>query len=65
MCICPHTAYTEGSQLCKRELKLSLPYSIGAFLGKKLKARAFDGFLHEQHCNEEAKQLPTQPSESA
>ena len=44
---------------------LGLPYSIGPFLGKKLKASAFDGFLHKKHCNEEAEQLSAKPSESA
>ena len=26
---------------------------------------AFDGFLHEKHSNEEAEQLPAQPSKPA
>lgn len=43
----------------------SSPSSIRPFSGKKLKASAFDGFLHEKHRNKETEQLPAQPSEPA
>ncbi len=38
---------------------------IDALLWQELEAAPLDGLLHEQHCYEEAEQLPAQPREPA
>ena len=40
-------------------------HGIDPLLRQELEAGAFDGLLHEEHCDEEPKELSTQACESA
>lgn len=47
-------------QILRRSLQ-----GIDPLLRQELEARAFDGLLHEEHCDEESKELSTQACEPA